>query len=127
MTYDFMKNMVSEKEVWNALKEVKDMELGIDVVNLGLIYKVEVNEGKDVYILMTLTTPGCPLANAIVADVYDKIKSLPGVENVDIDLTFDPPWTPDRLSDEAKRLLGFSSGSESDSVDNTHDGSGDLK
>ncbi len=127
MTYDFMKNMVSEKEVWDALKEVKDMELGIDVVNLGLIYKVEVNEGKDVYILMTLTTPGCPLANAIVADVYDKIKALPGVENVDIDLTFDPPWTPDRLSDEAKRLLGFAPGSESDSVNDTHNGSGDLK
>ncbi len=99
--------MVTEEDVLRALKSAVDMELGVDVVNLGLIYELKVKEGKDVYIKMTLTTPMCPLANAIVADVYQKVKEVEGVENVDIELTFDPPWTPDRMSPEARKLLGM--------------------
>ncbi len=83
------------------------MELGIDVVNLGLIYEVKIIEGKKVYIKMTLTTPTCPLANVIVADVYHHVKSIPGVEDVDIELTFDPPWNPDMMTPEARKLLGL--------------------
>ena len=99
--------MVSEKEVWNALKKAIDFELGVDVVNLGLIYDMKIIDGKKVYIKMTLTTPTCPLANAIIADVYQKVKEVPGVEDVDIDITFDPPWSPDRMSPEARKLLGL--------------------
>ncbi len=99
--------MVTEKDIWNELKKVIDMELGIDVVNLGLIYEVKVIDGKKVYIKMTMTTPTCPLANAIIADVYHKVKDIPGVEDVDIELTFDPPWNPDMMSPEAKKLLGL--------------------
>ena len=99
--------MVSKEDVLRVLKSVVDMELGVDVVNLGLIYELKVNNGKDVYIKMTLTTPLCPLANAIVADVYQKVKEIEGVENVDIELTFDPPWSPDRMSPEARKLLGM--------------------
>ncbi len=99
--------MVTEKEVWDALKKAIDFELGVDVVNLGLIYEVKVIDGKKVYIKMTLTTPTCPLANAIVADVYQKAKAVPGVEDVDIDLTFDPPWSPDMMSPQARKLLGI--------------------
>ncbi|OYT59475.1 aromatic ring hydroxylase [Euryarchaeota archaeon ex4484_178] len=99
--------MVTEKEIWDALKRAIDFELGIDVVNLGLIYEVKIIEGNKVYIKMTLTTPTCPLANAIIADVYQKAKSVPGVKDVDIEVTFEPPWTPDRLSPQAKKLLGL--------------------
>ena len=99
--------MVTEKDVWNELKKVVDMELGIDVVNLGLIYEVKVIDGKKVYIKMTMTTPTCPLANVIVADVYHHIKGIPDVEDVDIELTYDPPWNPDMMSPEAKKLLGI--------------------
>lgn len=98
---------MTEKEVWDALKKAIDFELGVDVVNLGLIYEVKVIDGKKVYIKMTLTTPTCPLANAIVADVYQKAKAIPGVEDVDIDITFDPPWSPDMMSPEARKLLGL--------------------
>ena len=105
--WSFLTTMVTEKEVWNELKKAIDMELGIDVVNLGLIYEVKVKEGGVVYIKMTLTTPACPLANVIVADVYHKVKAIPGVKDVEIELTFDPPWTPDRMSPEARKLLGL--------------------
>jgi len=100
-------NMVTEKEVWEALKKAIDFELGVDVVNLGLIYEVKVIDGKKVYIKMTLTTPTCPLGNAIIADVYRHVKSLDGVEDVDIDVTFDPPWNPDMMSPQARKLLGM--------------------
>ena len=99
--------MVTEEDILRALKSAVDMELGVDVVDLGLIYELKVNNEKDVYVKMTLTTPMCPLANAIVADVYQKIKEVEGVDNVDIELTFDPPWTPDRMSPEARKLLGI--------------------
>ncbi len=99
--------MVTEKDVWNELKKVIDMELGVDVVNLGLIYEVRVDDGEKVYIKMTMTTPTCPLANAIVADVYHHVKSIPGVEDVDIELTFDPPWNPDMMTPQARKLLGL--------------------
>lgn len=99
--------MVTEKEVWDALKKAIDFELGVDVVNLGLIYEVRVDNGKDVYIKMTLTTPTCPLANAIIADVYQKVKAIEGVGNVDIEVTFDPPWNPDMMSPQARKLLGM--------------------
>ncbi len=98
--------MVNKKDVFEALKEVKDPEIGLDVVSLGLIYKVEVKDSS-VYILMTMTTPACPLTWALLKEVEEKVKQIKDVEKVKVDLTFNPPWTPDMMSDEAKKRLGF--------------------
>ncbi len=99
--------MVTEDEVRRALKAAVDPEFGVSLIDLGLIYELKVLNEKKVYIKMTLTTPMCPLANAIVADVYHRVKEVPGVEDVDIELTFDPPWSPDMMSPEARKLLGL--------------------
>ncbi|WP_461866049.1 metal-sulfur cluster assembly factor [Thermococcus sp.] len=98
---------LDEKTVLEKLKEVIDPEIGIDVVNLGLIYKVKVRPDKTVYVEMTMTTPGCPLTMWILRAVEDKILEIPGVKDAEIELTFDPPWTPDRISPEYKKKLGL--------------------
>ncbi|MFH1780254.1 MAG: metal-sulfur cluster assembly factor [Candidatus Micrarchaeota archaeon] len=98
--------MVSEQDVLNALRKVIDPELGIDVVSLGFIYGLKI-EGEKVEVRMTLTFSGCPLAIDITKDVEDAVKSL-GVKSVEVVMVWDPPWTPDKMSDEAKKLLGFS-------------------
>ncbi len=100
--------MVTREEVLEKLKEVKDPEVGIDVVNLGLIYEVTVDENNNVRVKMTLTTIGCPLAYWILGKVKEAIENIPGVKDVDIYLTFDPPWNPDMMSEEAKKKLGYS-------------------
>jgi len=98
---------VTEEMVLEKLKEVIDPEIGIDVVNLGLIYDVKVNPDSTVYVKMTMTTPGCPLTMWILRAVEDKILEIPGVKDAEIELTFDPPWTPDRISPEYKKRLGL--------------------
>ncbi len=98
--------MVSDEEVRRVLKTAVDPEFGLSVIDLGLIYELKIEDDK-VYIKMTLTTPTCPLANVIVADVYQKVKEIPGVKDVDIELTFDPPWSPDMMTPEARKLLGL--------------------
>ena len=99
--------MVSKEEILEKLKSVEDPEIGVNVVDLGLIYELEVNDG-DVRIKMTLTTIGCPLAYWLLGKVKEAVESIPGVKNVDIYLTFDPPWNPDMMSEEAKKKLGYS-------------------
>lgn len=97
--------VVSEKKVWQALKEVIDPELGINIVDLGLVYELKVEDGR-VYLKHSLTTPACPLApifNQLVAGALKKI----GVKDYDIELTFDPAWKPEKMSDEAKAELGW--------------------
>ncbi len=89
-----------------ALTGVIDPELGIDVVNLGLVYEVEV-EAALARVRMTLTTPGCPLHASIEAQVRSCVLAVPGIEAADVGLVWDPPWTPMSMSDEAKRQLGF--------------------
>ncbi len=103
-----------EKQVWQALSLVLDPELGIDIVSLGLIYRVTVNEvvnaEPQIDILMTLTTPGCPLADSFDGLVRQSLASIPKVdaeEQVNLTLTFDPPWTADMMTDEAKAELGM--------------------
>jgi len=98
---------LSEETVWNKLKEVIDPEIGIDIVNLGLIYELKVRPDNTVYVKMTMTTPGCPLTMWILRAVEDKILEIPGVKDAEIELTFDPPWTPDRISPEYKKKLGL--------------------
>jgi len=99
--------MVKEEDVWNILQEIVDPEIGANLVDLGLIYEVKVREGKEVYVKMTLTVPGCPLMNVLPAQVEERIKQLEGVEKITVQLTFDPPWSPDRMSDELKKLYGW--------------------
>ncbi|NJE76364.1 metal-sulfur cluster assembly factor [Thermococcus sp. ES12] len=98
---------ISEETILEKLKEVIDPEIGIDVVNLGLIYELRVNPDNTVYVKMTMTTPGCPLTMWILRAVEDKILEIPGVRDAEIELTFDPPWTPDRISPEYKKRLGL--------------------
>ena len=103
--HDFDAN-VPALNVLEALHAVIDPELGIDIVNLGMVYVITV-AGGNVAIDMTLTTPGCPLHASIEADVENVLGQVPGVESVAVTFVWDPPWTPDAMSDTAKRSLGF--------------------
>lgn len=98
--------MVTEAEVRQALRGVFDPELGLDVVSLGLIYGIAVEDGV-VRVDMTLTTRGCPLHEAMADWVREAVGRLDGVERVDVRLVWDPPWTPERLSEAARRDLGL--------------------
>ncbi len=98
--------MVSEKLILTALKHVLDPEIGVNIVDLGLVYEVKVENG-DVYIQMTMTTPGCPLHESISKGAEEAVRQLPGVENVKVDLVWEPAWTPERISDWAKKQLGW--------------------
>lgn len=89
------------------LTEVLDPELGVSIVDLGLIYNVEVDNHGVCLITMTLTTIGCPLFGQIQKEIEDKVMEVEEVEEVTIDLTFDPPWTPDKMSESAKIDLGI--------------------
>jgi len=98
--------MISEEAVWKQLKKVLDPELNINIVDLGLIYAVEVKD-RDVFILMTLTFPGCPLAGVINQEIKEKVGRLKGVGAVDLKITFDPPWNLSKMSEAAKAKLGI--------------------
>lgn len=98
--------MVSREEIYKALAKVIDPELGIDIVSLGLIYRVEVEAGE-VTIEMTLTTPGCPLAPVIDQLIRSEVNVIEGVSGVTLNLVWDPPWMPDMISEEAKEELGL--------------------
>ena len=87
---------VTEEQVTTALREVLDPELGMSIVDLGLVYGVEVGEGR-VRVTMTLTVPGCPIHDSMTEWVRNAVGKVPGVTDVQVDLTFDPPWTPDRI------------------------------
>ena len=99
--------MVTKKQVEKALDTIPDPELGISIFQLGLIYGVEVDNKGNVRIIMTLTTIGCPLFDQIREPIVEAIGNLKGVKTVDVELTFEPPWTPDTMSEEAKIQLGF--------------------
>ena len=91
----------------SALKTVYDPEIPVDIYELGLIYDVFVNEDFDAKVLMTLTSPNCPVAESLPAEVEQKVKSIKGINQVEVEMTFDPPWTKDLMSEEAKLELGF--------------------
>ena len=90
-----------------ALKTVFDPEIPVDIYELGLIYKVDVADNKDVTVDMTLTAPGCPVAGEMPGMVKDALLTVPGIGDVTVNMTFDPPWTPDRMSEEAKLELNM--------------------
>ncbi len=97
--------MPTKDEVTQALKKVYDPELGINVVDLGLIYDIVV-KGEQVSVKMTLTTQGCPLHDSIARGVKTAVGALPGVKEVDVDLVWEPAWTPDRMTEAARKELG---------------------
>ncbi len=97
---------VTEKDVRNALKSVKDPELGLDLVVLGLVYDIEV-QGSDVKAVISLTSPLCPVAGQIVEDARQAILAMDEVGNVEVELTFSPPWTPERISPLIRSSLGL--------------------
>ena len=96
-----------KQSVVDALKSVYDPEIPVDIYELGLIYKVDVSDEKNVAIDMTLTAPGCPVAGEMPGWVQDAVKEIPGIGEVKVDLVFDPPWDPSRMSDEAKLQLNM--------------------
>jgi metal-sulfur cluster biosynthetic enzyme len=98
--------MASREEVVEALRQVEDPELGMDIVDLGLMYDVKV-DGPKVHVLFTLTSMGCPVGPMIEQQIEEVAQALPGVEEVETELTWDPPWSPEKMSDDAKFILGF--------------------
>ena len=98
--------MPTVEEVTEALRQVEDPELGMDIVELGLLYDVEV-EGDKVKVTYSLTSLGCPAGPMIEEDIDRVAREVPGVADVEKELSWDPPWTPDRMSDDAKFILGF--------------------
>lgn len=99
-------NELGEKIV-RVLKTIYDPEIPVDIYELGLIYDVFVNEDREVKILMTLTSPNCPVAETLPVEVEEKVKSLDLVKNAFVEITFDPPWSQELMSEEAKLELGL--------------------
>lgn len=101
-----IKEDLGEKIV-GVIKTIFDPEIPVDIYELGLIYDVFVNEDTDVKVLMTLTSPNCPVAETLPMEVEEKIRSIEEVRNAEVEITFDPTWTQDMMSEEAKLELGF--------------------
>ncbi|MFC4221601.1 iron-sulfur cluster assembly protein [Flagellimonas marina] len=95
------------EKIVKVLKTIYDPEIPVDIYELGLIYDVFVNEEYDVKILMTLTSPNCPVAESLPVEVEEKVKSLDELKDVEVEITFDPPWTQELMSEEAKLELGL--------------------
>ncbi len=98
---------VTEEQILEALKQVIDPEIGLDVVNLGLVYDVQIDDDNVVKVKMTMTVPGCPLQNQILMTAEQAILAIPEVKDVIVELVWEPPWNPNMMSDEAKKRLGY--------------------
>jgi metal-sulfur cluster biosynthetic enzyme len=98
--------MVTKEEILEELKVVEDPEIGMDIVNLGLIYEVDINNDK-VLLKMTMTAPTCPVTPWILAEVQKVVENIPGVEMADVELVWEPPWNPSRMSEEARASLNM--------------------
>lgn len=102
--------MATKEEVMAILHDVYDPEIPLNIVDLGLVYDLQLSEDGQVYILMTLTAPGCPVGEIIAQEIRDRVSMLPGVQEVKVEITFDPLWTPERISEDGKaalRAFGF--------------------
>ncbi|MDO4727817.1 MAG: iron-sulfur cluster assembly protein [Bacteroidota bacterium] len=104
---EYNDDMSFGEEIVKVLKGIYDPEIPVDIYELGLIYDVMVNEDFDVKIVMTLTSPNCPVAESLPQEVQQKIRAIDRVKSVEIELTFDPPWSKDLMSEEAKFELGM--------------------
>lgn len=96
-----------ETDVIEMIRTCYDPEIPVNIYELGLIYEVNINENKDVHVMMTLTSPSCPVAETLPPDVENKIKSVDGVNSAKVEITFEPPWEQSMMSEEAKLELGF--------------------
>ena len=96
-----------EAKIIEEIKTIFDPEIPVNIYEIGLIYEINIDEANNVKILMTLTSPNCPVADSLPLEVKDKVSNIEGVAEVDLELTFDPPWDQDMLSEEAKLELGF--------------------
>ncbi|MCL6452243.1 MAG: metal-sulfur cluster assembly factor [Alicyclobacillus sp.] len=100
--------MVTEEQIRESLTEVLDPEIQIDIVNLGMVYGIDISEdGKHVTVTVTLTTMGCPLFDEIKDQIEERVKAFEGVEDVEVVLTFDPPWDKEMMSEEAKLVFKY--------------------
>jgi len=98
---------LDKNTVLEALKQVYDPELGVNVVDLGLVYDLNITEDGNISVTMTLTTPGCPMHDTISGGVRSRLQNLPGVKNVQVRVVWDPPWTPDRITPAGREALGM--------------------
>ena len=98
--------MINKEKIIEILKTCFDPEIPIDLWNLGLIYEIKI-KNNNVYLLMTLTTPGCSMAEFIANDIKTKISQIKTIQNIDVEITFDPIWTPEMMTEEGKQKLGF--------------------
>ena len=98
--------MATRDDVMEVLRQVEDPELGMDIVDLGLVYEAEV-ESSTAKVTYSLTSMGCPAGPLIAQDIDSTARQVEGIEDVELELTFDPPWTPDKMSEDAKFILGF--------------------
>ncbi|HEX2914886.1 MAG TPA: iron-sulfur cluster assembly protein [Chloroflexia bacterium] len=98
---------VSDDEIIGALKTVEDPELGVNIIDLGLVYRIDIDDDGDVQVYMTLTSPGCPAGPEIKHDVQTALTSMEGISKVNIQFVFNPPWNPSMMSAEAKDELGI--------------------
>lgn len=98
---------ILHNRIVQVLKTIHDPEIPVDIYELGLIYKIDIDDNNDVLILMTLTAPNCPVADNLPLEVEEAVKRTEGVNNVQIQLTFEPAWSPENISDEAKLVLGL--------------------
>jgi FeS assembly SUF system protein len=96
-----------EVEILNAIKTIYDPEIPVNIYDLGLIYEIDVDDYNNVDIKMTLTAPNCPVADSLPIEVKEKVKEIKAVNNVNLELVFDPPWGPTMMSEEAKLELGY--------------------
>jgi FeS assembly SUF system protein len=100
-------NKELENKIIETLKTVYDPEIPVDVYEMGLIYEIKIDKENNVVILMTLTSPSCPVAESLPAEVEQKVSAIDGVKSCKVEITFDPPWSMDMLSEEAKLELGM--------------------
>jgi metal-sulfur cluster biosynthetic enzyme len=103
-----MSRMQLEEKIREALKNVHDPEIGINIVDLGLIYKIEIRKDSSAFITMTMTSPFCPAAGMITDGVKKWAESVEGITKCEIEITFDPPWSPEKMSEDAREELGVS-------------------
>lgn len=96
-----------KEEVMKVLRTCYDPEIPVNIVDLGLIYDIKIATNGDVFVVMTLTSPACPVAGILPPEVQQKLKDHPMIHDARVEITFDPPWSPDRMSEEAKLELGF--------------------
>lgn len=96
-----------EERIVEALKTIYDPEIPVNIYELGLIYNLQIDQDNKAFVTMTLTTPGCPVAGSMPGQVEQKVKSVDGVNDAEVELVWDPPWTIDRMTDEARLTLGL--------------------